>query len=45
VHLTHVPLAIAGGALASKEGEPGPIMLQGDPGPVEYRNLVITPAR
>jgi len=34
-----------GGALDSKEGAPGPIMLQGDHGPVEYRNLVITTAR
>jgi Domain of Unknown Function (DUF1080) len=34
-----------GGALDSKEGAPGPIMLQGDHGPVEYRNLVITPAK
>jgi len=34
-----------GGALDSKEGTPGPIMLQGDHGPVEYRNLTITPAR
>ena len=34
-----------GGALDSKEGAPGPIMLQGDHGPVEYRNLTITPAR
>src|SRR5216117_3019276 len=34
-----------GGALDSKEGEPGPIMLQGDHGPVEYRNVVITPAK
>ena len=30
-----------GGALDSNEGEPGPIMLQGDHGPVEYRNLTI----
>ena len=36
---------ITGGALDSNEGEPGPIMLQGDHGPVEYRNIVITPAR
>jgi hypothetical protein len=36
---------ITGGALDSKEGEPGPIMLQGDHGPVEYRNIIITPAR
>ena len=34
-----------GGALDSKEGAPGPIMLQGDHGPVEYRNLTITLAR
>lgn len=34
---------ITGGALDSREGEPGPIMLQGDHGPVEYRNMVITP--
>jgi len=36
---------ITGGALDSHEGEPGPIFLQGDHGPVEYRNIVITPAR
>ncbi|WP_185958433.1 3-keto-disaccharide hydrolase [Fodinibius sediminis] len=35
---------ITGGALDSNEGEPGPIMLQGDHGPVEYRNITITPA-
>jgi len=34
-----------GGALESNEGEPGPLMLQGDHGPVEYRNIVVTPAR
>lgn len=36
---------ITGGALDSKEGEPGPLLLQGDHGPIEYRNIVITPAR
>jgi len=36
---------ITGGALDSKEGEPGPILLQGDHGPVEFRNIVITPAK
>jgi hypothetical protein len=36
---------ITGGAIDSNEGEPGPIYLQGDHGPVEYRNIVITPAR
>jgi hypothetical protein len=34
-----------GGALDANEGEPGPLLLQGDHGPVEYRNIVITPAR
>ena len=34
-----------GGAIDSYEGSPGPIYLQGDHGPVEYRNIVITPAR
>lgn len=36
---------ITGGALDSREGEPGPIMLQGDHGPIEYRNIVLTPAK
>lgn len=35
---------ITGGALDSTEADPGPIMLQGDHGPVDYRNIVITPA-
>ena len=36
---------ITGGALDSDEGSPGPLMLQGDHGAIEFRNLVITPAR
>lgn len=36
---------ITGGALDSKEGEPGPLLIQGDHGPVEYRNIVVTPAK
>jgi hypothetical protein len=36
---------ITGGALDSREGEPGPIMLQGDHGPVEYRNILLTPGK
>jgi len=36
---------ITGGAIDSNEGAPGPIYLQGDHGPIEYRNIVITPAR
>ena len=34
---------ITGGALDSKEGEPGPIMLQGDHEPVEFRNIQLIP--
>lgn len=36
---------ITGGAINSNEGEPGPILLQGDHGPVDYRNIIITPAK
>jgi hypothetical protein len=36
---------ITGGALDSAEGDPGPLLLQGDHGPVEYRNIVVTPAK
>ncbi|MBS1661446.1 MAG: DUF1080 domain-containing protein [Bacteroidetes bacterium] len=36
---------ITGGALDSREGEPGPIYLQGDHGPIEYRNITITRAQ
>ena len=36
---------ITGGALDSREGEPGPIYLQGDHGPIEYRNIRITQAK
>lgn len=35
---------ITGGALDSREAEPGPIYFQGDHGPVEFRKVVITPA-
>jgi hypothetical protein len=34
---------ITGGALDSDEGSPGPLMLQGDHSPIEYRNIVLTP--
>jgi hypothetical protein len=33
---------ITGGALDSDEGRPGPIMLQGDHGPVEFRKVTLT---
>ena len=36
---------ITGGAIDSNEGEPGPIYLQGDHEPVEFRNIIITPAK
>ncbi|HEV3327413.1 MAG TPA: DUF1080 domain-containing protein [Puia sp.] len=36
---------ITGGAIDSREGEPGPIYLQGDHGPIEFRNIMITPAK
>lgn len=32
-----------GGALDSDEAAPGPLFLQGDHGPIDYRNIVITP--
>lgn len=35
---------ITGGALDSDEGRPGPLLLQGDYGPVSYRNITLTPA-
>lgn len=35
---------ITGGALDSEEGAPGPLLLQGDHGVVEYRNIVLVPA-
>jgi hypothetical protein len=36
---------ITGGALDSHEGEPGPIMIQGDHGPIDFRNILITPGK
>lgn len=33
---------ITGGAIDSDEGAPGPILLQGDHGPIDYRNIIIT---
>lgn len=34
-----------GGAINSKEAEPGPLLIQGDHGPIEYRNIIIIPAK
>jgi hypothetical protein len=36
---------ITGGALDSDEGAPGPIMLQGDHGPIEFRKVTLTPGK
>jgi hypothetical protein len=36
---------ITGGALDSDEGAPGPIYIQGDHGPIEFRRLTLTPGR
>jgi hypothetical protein len=36
---------ITGGALDSDEGAPGPIMLQGDHGPIEFRSMTIARPR
>ncbi len=35
---------ITGGALDANEGEPGPVFIQGDHGPVSFRSITITPA-
>ncbi len=44
IHNQIIP-GITGGAINSKEATPGPLLLQGDHGPVEYRNITIsTPA-
>jgi hypothetical protein len=36
---------ITGGALDSDEASPGPFMLQGDHGAIEFRNITVRPAR
>jgi hypothetical protein len=36
---------ITGGALDSNEAEPGPIYIQGDHGPIEFRKISIIPAK
>ena len=35
---------LTGGALDSDEGAPGPVMLQGDHGPIDFRKVTLTPA-
>ncbi len=36
---------ITGGAINSNEGEPGPLLIQGDHGPIDYRNIILIPAK
>lgn len=36
---------ITGGAINSNEDEPGPILLQGDHDPIDFRNIILTPAQ
>jgi hypothetical protein len=36
---------ITGGAIDSRESEPGPLMLQGDHGKISFRNITLTPAQ
>ena len=36
---------ITGAAIDSHEGKPGPLLLQGDHGPIEYRNITLARAR
>lgn len=44
ISMQNIP-GITGGALDSNEGEPGPLYLQGDHTAVEYRKIILTPAR
>jgi hypothetical protein len=45
IHDNVVIPAITGGALDTDEGEPGPIILQGDHSKVYYRKVVVTPLK
>jgi hypothetical protein len=44
IHKDEIP-GITGGAIDSNEADAGPIYFQGDHGPVEFRNIVITQAK
>lgn len=45
IHDNVVIPAITGGALDTREDEPGPVMLQGDHNKVYYRKVVVTPLK
>ena len=34
-----------GGPISNDEAATGPFMIQGDHGPIEYRNIVVTPVK
>jgi hypothetical protein len=36
---------ITGAAIDSHEGKPGPLLLQGDHGPIEFRNITLARSR
>ncbi|NHF59250.1 DUF1080 domain-containing protein [Flavobacteriaceae bacterium TP-CH-4] len=36
---------MTGGAMDNREAEPGPILIQGDHGPIEFKSIVLTPAK
>lgn len=36
---------ITGGAIDCNEGQPGPILLQGDHEPIDFRNIILTPTK
>jgi hypothetical protein len=36
---------ITGGALDSDEEKPGPILIQGDHGPIDFAEIILTPAK
>ena len=44
IYKNEIP-GITGGAIDSKESEAGPIMFQGEHGPIEFRNIVLTPGK
>ncbi len=44
IYKNEIP-GITGGAINSNESEVGPIMFQGDHGPIEFKNIVLTPAK
>jgi Domain of Unknown Function (DUF1080) len=44
IYKNEIP-GITGGAIDSNESEPGPIMFQGDHGPIEFRNITIASAK